>query len=111
MGGNQVSVEAENLHQISDAEMDALMEKIQKMMRLRDAPSATVGEVANAGTMIQDLLIKYNLAMEDVESHEPTRKEANDFQKTDPFEIGASSNYRAEWRGNLLDRKSTRLNS
>lgn len=89
--------------QLTEQELDQLMERIQKMIRLRDNPGATVGEVANATTMIQELLLKYNLSMSEIEQHTPQQKLEDEYQKSDRFDLGASSNYRTEWRVALLN--------
>lgn len=89
--------------QLTEQELDQLMERIQKMIRLRDNPGATVGEVANATTMIQELLLKYNLSMSEIEQHTPQQKLEDEYQKSDRFDLGASSNYRTEWRVSLLN--------
>ena len=48
---------------------DSLLEKIQKLMRLKDNKAASQGEIENASSMITALLLKYNLSMSQVESH------------------------------------------
>lgn len=46
-----------------------LLEKIQKLMRLRDDKAATQGEIENATKMITQLLLKHNLDMTMVQNH------------------------------------------
>lgn len=46
-----------------------LLDKIQKLMRLKDDKAASQGEIENASTMITQLLLKYNLQMSQVIGH------------------------------------------
>lgn len=88
---------------LTDQQLDAIMEKIQHMIALRDNPGASVGEVENATVMIQRLLTKYNLSMHEIEQRDPERKASNPYIKGSPFDLGASSLYRVEWRVSLCN--------
>lgn len=48
---------------------DSLLEKIQKLLNLKDDKGASQGEIENATAMISALLMKYNLSMSQVEGH------------------------------------------
>lgn len=84
---------------LTDAELDSIMERIQKMMRLRDNPAATVGEVANAAAMIQSLLDKYNLTLSEIGAHKANGR--NEYDRKD-FDLGVSGNLQSQWRSDLM---------
>jgi Protein of unknown function (DUF2786) len=86
---------------LTDSELDAIMEKIQKMLSLRDNAAATVGEAANAAAMIQKLLAQYNLSLSEIEQHAGAKRPQSDMGRTD-FDLGVSQGYQQEWRVQLM---------
>ncbi|MEO6305568.1 MAG: DUF2786 domain-containing protein, partial [Bacteroidia bacterium] len=49
---------------------DSILEKIQKLIALRDRPGSPA-EAQNAAARISSLLTKYNISMMDVDNHKP----------------------------------------
>lgn len=91
---------AENIN-LTDAELDSIMERIQKLLHLRDHPSASVGEAANAAAMIQKLLAQYNLTLSEVEAKGIRAKPNTEYGRVD-FDLGVTQGYQLEWRSQLM---------
>lgn len=86
---------------LTDAQLDSIMERIQKMLRLRDNEAATTGEVANAAAMVQKLLTQYNLTMSEIESRGATQRPVSEMGRSD-FDLGVSQGYQQRWRAALV---------
>jgi hypothetical protein len=74
---------------------DEILEKLQKLIALNERPGS-VGEAANSATMINKLLMKYNLSMTDVTNHKP--KEENNII----YLQGKYSDYQTQYDGGFV---------
>lgn len=73
---------------------DSLLEKIQKLMRVKDDGSASQGEIENATKMINTLLMKHNLEMSQVIGHGMDKNQMTD----DSFDLnGKQTRHEAGW--------------
>lgn len=65
---------------MSNPELEAIMDKIQKLMNLKEGATSvgSYAEAENAASRIQDILMKYNLDIEQVQGHS-IRKRAEFF--------------------------------
>lgn len=74
-----------------------LIQRLQKVRALTE--SSVPGEAAAAAAKLQEILLKYNLEMEDIEEDSP---EADDRYVKEELELGATSGNMINWRRILL---------
>ena len=74
-----------------------LIQRLQKVRALTE--SSVPGEAAAAASKLQEILLKYNLDMEDIEENSP---DAGDKYVREDLELGATSGNMINWRRILL---------
>lgn len=74
-----------------------LIQRLQKVRALTE--SSVPGEAAAAASKLQEILLKYNLDMEDIEEDSP---DAGDRYVKEDLELGATSGNMINWRRILL---------
>ena len=83
-----------------DATVDITSDLIQRLQKIRALTESSVpGEAAAAAAKLQEILLKYNLEMEDIEEE---RSEALDKYVKEDLELGVSSGGMINWRRILL---------
>jgi hypothetical protein len=91
---------SENIN-LTDAQLDSIMAQISKLINMRDHPSASTGEAANAAAMVQKLLAKYNLTLSEIESRDKAARPESEFGRHD-FDMGVSQGYQMQWRSDIM---------
>lgn len=82
-------------------DLDHILDRLAKLQeRAQDARSPE--EAANAAALIEDMLMRYNLTMAQVNSKAKNRSAVSDEFITFTFDIGAATQWIAEWRRSLI---------
>lgn len=80
---------------------DSIIQKIQKLLALKNDESASQGEIENATNAITAMLLKYNLDMSTVENHKGQHKAA---MTENQFDLnGKQTRHEAGWVNNLFN--------
>jgi len=94
---------ARNTTELTDTEMDAVLDKLAKIMALTTSPSE--GEATAAAEMAQKLLFKYNLSMTQVDARKQATNAPRDIRErytNNSVDLGVARGQVTNWRRDLM---------